>query len=177
MAAPHPIDIEMMRRFFSYDPDTGVITWRETRGKGMSGCAAGTKNYEGYIRIHCMGRSYKAHRIAWALFHNEQPPVYIDHINGQRDDNRINNLRACKNQENCQNSRMPKHNSTGYKGVAVCGNPETGRFRAYISPHRKQIHIGVFDTPEEAAIAYNKEAVRWFGEFARINDIPGMAVT
>jgi len=71
--------------------------------------------------------------------------------------------------QNGRNSKLKRNNTTGYKGVNHI--QKTGRFRAYIAPDRKQIHLGCFDTAMEAARAYNEAASLYFGEFARLNVI------
>jgi len=91
----------------------------------------------------------------------------IDHINGNGLDNRKNNLRACTQSENQRNRSHTKNNTTGYKGV----HPNRERFRASIQVNKKDIHIGYYKTPIEAATAYNNAALKYHGEFARLNVI------
>lgn len=95
------------------------------------------------------------------------PGEEVDHINGDRMDNRAENLRVCSHQENSQNTRIPSHNTSGFKGV--CRSSNGKRWRAYIVMDGKQSHLGTFDTPEEAARRYDKSAVANFGRFARLN--------
>ena len=95
------------------------------------------------------------------------PPngLYVDHINHNKSDNRRENLRNCTLAENQHNTKRPKNNTTGYKGVSK----DRRRFRANIYVDGKQRCLGTFDTPEEAAHVYDVAAVTYFGEFAKIN--------
>ncbi len=93
----------------------------------------------------------------------------IDHVNGNRSDNRRVNLRICSLADNNRNKGMSKNNSSGYKGVYW----QTGakKWRAQIMKDRKLIYLGLFDSKHEAAISYNINANKLFGQFARINKI------
>lgn len=145
------ITLEYIRSILDYDPKTGVFTWV---GRQWDGQIAGTMTVDGYLRIVISKVQFKAHRLAWAYVNGYIPnaDIPLDHLNGIRSDNRASNLRACTPKQNCENSSKPKNNTTGFKGVARCKN--SSRFRAYICHNRKQIHLGMFDTEEEANKAY-----------------------
>ncbi len=91
----------------------------------------------------------------------------VDHINGDKLDNRLINLRICTHSENCKNMKIYNTNTTGYKGVSRRGNSWRSRIRV----DGKLILLGTYDTPEKAAIAYNDAAIRHHGRFARLNII------
>lgn len=91
-----------------------------------------------------------------------------DHINGNRLDNRKKNLRVCTHSENCKNRGNRIDNKTGYKGVFPYGN---GRFRVKIKLDGKMLHVGLYDTADEAARAYNRKAKELFGKYARLNKL------
>ncbi len=96
--------------------------------------------------------------------------MQIDHINGNSLDNRKENLRVCTNAQNSRNSKLAKNNTTGYKGVSWSGSKKN-KYVAQLHTKGKHIHLGNFDNPIDAALAYNKAAIEYFGEFAKINII------
>ena len=105
-----PLNVDFIKSLFTHDPETGVIKNQLTRGRGgRPGQVAGGINQNGYCAIVCMGRTVQAHRIAWALAFNVWPDGEIDHINGDRSDNRLSNLRDVSLGENLRNQ---KHNKT-----------------------------------------------------------------
>lgn len=149
------LTLDYIKSVLDYDPETGLFKWK---GNQWTGRSAGTINSDGYMKIAIQRLDFKAHRLAWAIFYGEMldSTVPIDHINGTRTDNRICNLRACTSKQNSENSRKPRSNTSGFKGASkmkICEN-----FRAYICHNRKQIHLGMFDTAEEANKAYCKAA-------------------
>ncbi len=89
----------------------------------------------------------------------------VDHINGDTLDNRKSNLRYVSHSQNIFNARGQRDTKSKYKGVSTSGN----KWRAYIKPNGKQIIIGYYDTQEEAAKAYDKEALKHWGEYAFLN--------
>lgn len=93
---------------------------------------------------------------------------HVDHVNGDTLDNRRENLRVASHTENTRNSSVPRNNTSGFKGVSKA-TWVTGRWRATIRIDGKQAFLGVFDTPEEAAIAYDEAAKNHYGEFAHLN--------
>jgi hypothetical protein len=110
---------------------------------------------------------------ATTYFHREllecPNSLHVDHINGNSLDNRMSNLRSCTHQQNRCNSKLSSNNSTGFKGVDYMKSKE--KFRARIKYQYKEIHLGLFEYAEDAALAYNDAAITYFGEFARLNII------
>lgn len=100
--------------------------------------------------------------------------LLVDHKNGDKLDNRICNLRVCDSFENSHNSATPKTSKTKFKGVTKMYN---GKYRAKITNHHKQIHIGYFNNIKDAILAYNEKAKELFGEFARKNNINDLLQT
>jgi len=90
----------------------------------------------------------------------------VDHKDRNGLNNTRENLRVCTNSQNCKNRVKSKSNTTGYKGVGACGN---GKFKATIGNDSKLIHLGIFDTKEDAARAYDEAAKKLHGEFAKLN--------
>lgn len=121
---------------------------------------------DGYLRVIDQGRELMVHRLVWALHHDDVPPV-LDHINGIRTDNRIENLRAASHLGNACNVKAV-WGAVPYKGVSR--SQSAGKFQASIRAR----YIGVFDTAEAAARAYDVEATRLFGAFARTNASLGL---
>ncbi|NBJ09328.1 HNH endonuclease [Microvirga arsenatis] len=153
---------ERLRELLTYDPGTGDIRWavRRSGSRGI-GSIAGHTSKDGYIRIEINDRSFLAHRVAWALYHGVWPPAYLDHLNGNRSDNRIANLRSATATENRR--YRASRNSTGFRGVSRSGN----RFAASITVDGRTIHLGSYRLPEVAAEVYAQAARQHFGEFAR----------
>jgi hypothetical protein len=138
-------------RLLSYDPETGEITWRVKRGYMRAGSKAGCIGVKGYAQIGVSGRTYPAHRLAWLLHFGAFPPEQLDHINGDRADNRIANLRACTNTQNQQNVAI----RVGVSGhIGVTWHKRSGKWHARIKHERKRTHLGQFDSIEDAAAAY-----------------------
>lgn len=156
---------DRLREILAYDPETGVFTWKvRTANCVRVGDVAGSFDDKGYIKIKIDGRMHKAHRLAWLYVHGVWPKSGIDHVNSVRDDNRSANLREATQAENMQNERVSRsNNKTGFLGVA----PSYGKFQAQIWVGGKKMHIGTFDTPEEAHAAY-LAAKREFHPFGTI---------
>ncbi|CAH0445688.1 hypothetical protein LMG10661_01872 [Ralstonia syzygii subsp. syzygii] len=145
--------IERVATLLTYDQTTGIFTWKVAKGRVHKGSPAGAVLSNGYIGIRIDGVRYLAHRLAWLLIHGEWPQGEIDHINGSRHDNRIENLRDVPRSLNQQNQTRPQSsNTTGALGVSRAD--AKGRFRARIFNDGRQHHLGTFKTVEEASQAY-----------------------
>ena len=142
--------------------DTGVGVWIKARRGCKLGAEVGAYHSQGYRHIKIKGKNLRVHRIIYFLTHGHCPK-YIDHINQIKDDNRIDNLRGCTQQENLRNRRIAKNNKSGYKGV--CWNKQRNKWRAQIRINGKSIHLGYFGCPKEASEAYETRAKIEFGEF------------
>lgn len=141
-----------LREVLHYDTEAGVFTWLVRTGRRVKvGDVAGTTNSHGYIQVSVDGALYTAHRLAFLWMTGERPRDMIDHVNGAKGDNRFANLRPATNAENQQNRRRAQsHNKLGLLGVCRRGK----RFRAAIKVNGRHIHLGTFDTPEQAHAAY-----------------------
>jgi Demerecviridae HNH endonuclease len=165
--AEQKMPVRALRRRLRYEAKTGALIWI-CGGKGRrheAGARAGTIEKSGYRRIRLSHRAYAAHRVAWALYYGEWPPGFLDHINRDRDDNRISNLRIATNSQNQANVGRCRRNTSGYKGVSY--DKGLGKWRAAIRRGGPPQTIGLFGSPEDAHAAYLKKAVAYFGEFAR----------
>lgn len=138
----------LLKQKLSYDKTTGVFTWKTGKYKGRcAGTIAGTKPNQGYVRINIDKKEYKAHRLAWLYIYGSFPVKQLDHVNRNRVDNKIDNLRLADDALNSKNQSIYKNSPTGYHGVTAHGT----RWRARINVGGKKIHLGVFDTIKEAA--------------------------
>lgn len=156
------ITAEFVRELFHYDPETGVFTRRVTRQgmRGKAGNVAGTRKPNGYLSISICGANFMAHRLAWLYAHGDWPKGHIDHINQDKADNRIANLREASHTLNMHNRSVNRNNKTGLRGVGVYKDSGRNRkrFRAYIGKEGKTLHLGSYATAEEAHAAYCKAA-------------------
>ena len=159
-----PTDI--LRQLFQYDPETGIIIRATSRrGHSKKGDHAGTVSDNGYLNINYKNKIYRAHRIAWKLFYDEEPPVQIDHINGNRLDNRICNLRKATRSQNNMNKTTCINSKTGITGVNF--NGRKNRWRVRIGINSKKIHIGTYNSFDEAVAARKAAEAKYHGEYAR----------
>lgn len=150
-------------QLISYDAATGQLRWRENRAPDIkAGDVAGTVRPDGYIAVRIDGRKYQAHRLAWLYEHGSLPPI-LDHINGNKGDNRIANLRPATNAQNCQNRGRRADNESGLKGVSF--DKATGKWRANGGANGKWKSLGRFPTAEAAAAAYSAFVESNHGEF------------
>lgn len=156
-----------LRELLFYDPETGAFSWRRSRQGVRADLAAGRVNSRGYAQIGIDLRRYAAHRLAWLYVHGRWPDNDLDHINGDRADNRISNLREATEAENTWNRKTPRNNRTGLKGVYKA---TAKRWRAQIKVAGERIVLGHFDSPEDAHAAYCVAAMKHFGEFASSGD-------
>lgn len=154
---------ETLRSCFEYDPDVGHLRWlpRPANNRAnknfnarFAGKLAGTLDSWGHRQIKLIGTLHLAHRIIWCMVTGQPPKDQIDHINGNRDDNRWSNLRAANALTNAWNSSVRHHNKTGRLGVVFYKDGRTKPFAARIRVGGKGTHLGFFATPEEAESAY-----------------------
>ncbi len=147
---------DRLKELFTYSPDTGEFTRARTIGNSPSqkkGYVAGTVNVAGYKLISIGRKVYKAHRLAWLYMNGEWPSHHIDHLNRNKADNRIDNLRDVTCAVNLQNQRSAHaNNCSGFIGVHWHG-ASTG-WAAQITTNGKKQHLGIFKTPQLAADAY-----------------------
>jgi hypothetical protein len=157
------ITADELRVLFDYNPDTGEFNWKvKVKGRKL-GRAAGYKNSHGYILIGVRRKMYYAHRLAWLYVFGDFPECQIDHINCNKSDNRISNLRLATGSQNKANSKLRSDSKNGLKGIKKKGN----RWKAKIKVNGVETSLGIFDSKQDAHDAYCKAALELFREFAR----------
>ena len=184
---PLPPQAEL-RQLLEYDPGTGKLWWRSRPVSSFGSCSRGavtsanawnarnagkeaftTVSDCGYMRGKVGRVNYVAHRVIWKMVHGTEPQT-IDHINGVRSDNRLENLRAATMAENSRNYSKPPGKFSPYRGVAKSkGSASWTAAINCAATSAKRIHLGSFKTAREAALAYDDAAIRLHGEFATLN--------
>lgn len=130
-------------------------------------------HHSGRCQIIVNGKHYFRHQVIFVYFYGYLPKI-IDHINNDKTDDRIENLRPANQMQNCQNRKKHNHYrgkkcSSKYKGVSWKKSHK--KWAAYISVNGKRLHLGLFENEALAASAYNCAAIKYFGDFANINKI------
>lgn len=143
----------------------GQLFWKVTTGRARTGALAGHKRADGYVVIHWKGTQMYAHRLVFMLCNGREPSGFIDHVNGDPSDNRVENLRECTQAQNVRNQRLRSDSTTGIKGVHKM--KRTCKWKAHITLGGKTVHIGYFGTKEEAEAAVIARRSLEFKEFAR----------
>jgi hypothetical protein len=160
--------VEELREWLEYDPATGVFVWKKSVGLGLhvkAGDRAGRIHPNGYRFIGFRGKQYKAGRMAWFYVHGEWPTGLIDHKDLNRQNDAIENLREASYEESARNRGQRSDNTSGFKGVVW--SKAHKKWWAQISVSGKRLHLGSFDTPEQAHDAYRAASIEHHGDFAR----------
>jgi hypothetical protein len=160
-----------LNEIFEYK--NGEIYWKIVHpmcNNKKVGDLAGNKSSKVYFEVTIAGSPFRVHRIIWQMFNGPIPEgYYIDHIDGNPSNNKLENLRLANQKENSRNSKKPKNNTSGYKGVHW--NKEKEKWQARVMINTITKHIGYFEDLIEAAKAYNEAALKYHGEFAKLNEI------
>ena len=157
-----------VNKILDYDPETGIFkrlvkTCNSAKVGELNPCVGSG----GYQIITIFNKRFLAHRLAWLLFYKEMPKGHIDHIDGNGLNNKIENLRLATQSENMQNKKTPSNNKSGYKGVSFCNMTKKWVARIRI-PSGKYANLGRYENPLEAHLFYISNAIRYYGQFARM---------
>lgn len=146
------LEQECLRKL-SYDPLTGLFTWNLNGTRGVkAGDIAGSRMADGYIILSVSGKKVLAHRVAWFFVYGKFPYGHIDHINRNKADNRIANLRSASLEQNAQNRSKNAKNTSGYKGVTW--HKRDKKWQAAITVSGKVFHLGYYAKAKDAYAAY-----------------------
>lgn len=162
---------EHLKELLQYAPETGLFSWRVTRGRhARPGAPAGVlhkakRSNSAYVRIKIDGKSYFAHRLAFLYMTGKWPELLPDHIDTDTLNNRWDNLREATPSQNQANRKARRDNKSGFKGVFYIERDKA--YCAEIQVNGRQIRLGYFDSPALAGAAYEAAAKHYFGEFAR----------
>lgn len=155
---------EYLNSILEYNKDTGLLTNKVNRGpRARKGALVGTLNNVGYLQIKIYYKVYKVHRVIWALVNGYWPTECIDHIDGNRLNNSLANLREASKLENNRNRLNNSNNTSGFKGVTY--NYSRKKFIAQVHNKGNTIYLGGFTNAEEASKAYQAASKALFGEF------------
>ena len=152
-----------VQELFNYDPETGILTNKKPRRGATAGKAVGCTSAAGYLVNGFNGKNYLVHRVCFLHYHGFLPEM-LDHVDNDRLNNRIINLRECTLQENNQNRRAGKNNASGVKGVTWKKSKQL--WHAQVSHGCKYIHIGYFKDIKKAKEAIKAKRTELHGEFA-----------
>lgn len=148
------IAADNIRLYLSYNADTGVFTWTKSPSNCVTaGNVAGVRRKDGYVKINFKNKAYLAHRLAWWYVHGEFPTDILDHIDRDKSNNKITNLRVSSKIKNAQNINV--NNTRAVSGLAGAFKARTA-WSSKLKIGDTLIRLGTFKTPEDAHKAYMK---------------------
>lgn len=163
----------LLRKLLIYYPDTGDLVWRHrcsvvhtddrtrrafnTQFAGKPALTA--KTAQGYKNGSIFGKRYLAHRVIWAMMNGAWPKDQIDHIDGDRANNRLENLRGVSHQENSRNAKLRIDNTSNHTGVSW--EKSRRKWEAYIQVNMRKISLGRFDEFDDAVEARKKAEIKY----------------
>ena len=156
------LTLELVNKLFRYDKETGDLIRKVNKGTAKAGDKAGAVNGSGYLLTTIEGVKYRNHRIIF-LMHHGFLPACLDHIDNNKLNNRIENLRPATPSQNQCNSGMRKDNTSGVKGVTWF--PESSKWRVQIKYNGKRHCYGLYNTLLEATTVIHKAREKLHGEF------------
>lgn len=168
---------EYLMECFDYNHETGSLTWKtrpishfvdswrmNQSNSRNSGKVVEMVSASGYIEMKINGSTYKAHRVIWKIVTGDDPNM-IDHINGNRSDNRITNLRLASRTQNGANRGLSSNNLSGHSGVSY--HIRDKKWQSYITVNGLRFYIGSFESLDSAVSARKNSEVKYFGNYRR----------
>ncbi len=158
---------QTIKEYFTYCAQTGNLIWKKKPGPKINiGSVAGYRTNAGYIRVELQDEAYMVHRLIYIYHHGDIPHGYVvDHIDGYKSHNFIDNLRLATSSNNAHNRKTPSNSSTGQKGVYW--ETDRNKWTAKVTVDGRMKRIGRYKTFEEAVAAYQNNLANYVGEFAR----------
>jgi hypothetical protein len=155
-----------LKEVLSYDKETGLFTWIKKLGvRTIIGDVISAINNSGYIHVQINKKKYLGHRLVWLYEFGEFPIEFIDHVDGNRANNRLSNLREASNSQNMMNRKVNTNSKLKTKGV--CFHKKLNKFQVACQKNGKRIFLGTFDNLVDAKNAYISFAMKAHGEFYR----------
>lgn len=174
--------LEYLQECFEYNRDTGELFWKvrplhhfksEGRWRMWNAQFSGKKisyiNNTGYHAVGIGSIRYLVHRINWKIKYGEDPKECIDHIDGNKLNNRIDNLREASKLQNKINQMVTKNNTLGVKGVSYANKHKS--YQTAIAIDGKRTYLGSFNTIEEASLVYQAASLKYHGEFSTVDEL------
>lgn len=151
--------------YLDVKPSEGRVFWKKVPSQRVKlNQEAGSLSGNGYWHIGLLNKSIKRSRLIFFYVHGYLPQV-VDHVNGDTQDDRIENLRGCSTSENMMNQKVREDNTSSYKGVSW--NKAVGKWHSYINKEGKRTHLGFFDNKEDARKRVEEARVILHSNFAR----------
>jgi hypothetical protein len=154
---------EILLEAFEYKE--GILYWKNPTSRSVKiGNEVGCKNSNGYRLASIKGKYIQTHRAIF-LMHYGYLPEYVDHIDGNKSNNKVENLRAVTKAQNAWNSKLPSTNKSGIRGVSW--NKQTNKWRVAINVNGRAIHLGRFSDIKDAQKVIESARIQYHGQYAR----------
>lgn len=151
---PRTLTQDELKKRLVYDEASGEFRWIHRSTNLPAGRRTNSRNAYGYIQINIGGYPFLAHRLAWLYVYGTWPKTQLDHVDGDRANNAIGNLREVSQKQNAENSKMRVDNTSGFRGVTY--RRSSNRWIAQIQSDGQNHYLGSFSTAEEASEAVEK---------------------
>jgi hypothetical protein len=159
------IDIDKLRERIAYDKTKGLFMYLKPSNSATKGWWEGTVSAQGYCRLHFGGRGIQAHNVAWMLTYGKiTEGLEVDHIDGDRTNNKISNLRLATRSQNLYNRPNLRGDTSIGKGVSI--HRKTGLWRVRLNVNKEQMNFGYYRDLELAELVAQEAISKYHGEFS-----------